>query len=456
MKFYNREKELQILEKIYASKNKEFLVLYGRRRLGKTRLLKEFSKKYPTLFFSCPLSTEKEALRLFQTQMAESFNEPLLSQTSFPGWTEAVTYACEKSIQNNMLIIFDEFPYLMKSVPGIDSIIQHLWDNTAHSIKIVLCGSLVSVMLENVLGSKAPLYGRRTYAIDLSPMSFNDISLFYPKVSFEEYVKWYSFFGGVPAYAERASKFKDANSSIIEMVLMTDGNLYHEPEFLVNEGLREPGVYFSVLRSLAAGNTKPNKISQDAGVIHSSINKYLDTLRKMHIVEKKIPVTEKNPERSTKGLYFIKDNFLRFWFRYVFPNKSIIELGKGKELFYKKIKNDLNILTGYVFEDICHQEIKNRSLDLLGFEALKIGKYWEKNFEIDIIAEDPFEKHVAFIECKWNENINIHRIIARLITNSNQIKYYMGWKKSHFVMSRTVSDHPNNICFRSITNSELS
>ena len=450
MKFYNRKKELQELENFYFSKNKEFLVLYGRRRLGKTRLLREFSSKYLSLFFSCPLSTQKEALRLFQIQMAESFNEPLLKQTSFPGWTEAINYATEKAIQNNMVIIFDEFPYLMKSVPGIDSILQHLWDKTEDNMKIILSGSLISVMLEDVLGPKAPLYGRRTYTINLSPMSFFDISLFYTKVSFEEYVKWYTFYGGVPAYAERASIYENSESSLIEMVLNSNGNLYHEPDFLVNEELREPRVYFSVLRSLSSGNTRPNKISQDAGIVHSSVSKYLDILRKMHIIEKRVPITEKNPEKSTKGLYFIKDNFLRFWFRYVFSNKSVIEFGRGKELFDKIIKQDLNILIGYVYEDICLQKIKNNSLKLLGFDAIKFGKYWEKNFEIDVIAENPFEMQVAFIECKWSNSINIDRTLIKLKRNSDMIKYYAGWKKKHFIISRNKKDHPNNLCFNEL------
>ena len=379
MKFYNRKKELRILDKFYRSKDKEFLVLYGRRRLGKTSLLKEFANKKPSLFFSCPLSTSKEALRLFQVQMAESFNEPILRQMTFAGWTEAIQYTIEKAIVGQKVIIFDEFPYLMRSVPGIDSIIQHLWDNTDDAIKIILCGSHISVMLENVLGTRAPLYGRRTYTINLTPMSFFDITLFYPKTSFEEYVKWYTFFGGVPAYAKSASKYQNACSSIINMILSPDGNLYQEPDFLVNEELREPGVYFSILRSIAAGLTKPNKISQDAGVVHSGINKYLDTLRKMHIIEKIIPITEKNPERSTKGLYFIRDPFLRCWFRYVFPNKTIIELGKGKELFNKKIKADLNILFGSVFENICFQLIQKRSLDILNSHVLPM--FFQKIFE---------------------------------------------------------------------------
>lgn len=450
MNFHNRTKELDQLEKFYLSEDKEFMVVYGRRRLGKTRLLKEFTKKYSGLFFSCPLCTAKEALRLFQMQMVSSLKEPLLSQTSFPGWPEAFKYAFEQATRNKMIIVLDEFPYLMRSVPGIDSIVQHLWDNTEDAVKLILCGSHVSVMRDHVMGVKAPLYGRRTYTINLGPMSFADISLFYPKVSFEEYVHWYALFGGVPAYAERASKFQNAESALIDMVLSPDGNLYQEPDFLVNEELREPGVYFSVLRSLASGQTKPNQISQDAGVLHSSINKYLDTLRKMHIIEKRIPITEKNPTKSTKGLYFIRDNFLKFWFRYIFPNKTIIELGNGKALFHQMIKKDLNILLGHIYEDICIQKFQTDSQDISGYKAINMGRYWDKNIEIDIIAEDPFEQQVSFIECKWNKNVSIDRTLYRLKRNADLLQHYAGWKKLYFIMSRTGISHPNHIRYDQI------
>ncbi len=445
MKFLNREIEIQRLEKMAASNKKELLVLYGRRRLGKTTLLREFSHKHSALFFSCPLSTPAEALRLFQDQMAEVFGISLLRETRFPGWPEAMRFAFEESAKRNIAIVLDEFPYLLRSVPGIDAVIQHLWDETDHKIWVGLSGSLVSVMRERVLGAQAPLYGRRTELIQLKPMSFRDVSLFYGKASFLDLAHWYAFFGGVPAYAEKAATYDKPQTSVCELVLNGNGVLYQEPEFLAREELREPGAYFSILRSLAAGQTRPNEIAQDAGVLHSGVNKYLDTLRRMLLIERRVPMTEKHPERSTKGVYVLSDHFLRFWFRYVYPNRSVIELGRGTALFQNKIKPDLNSYMGPVFEDICCQEIAQHGEAVFGWEPLRIGRYWDRKNEIDIVAEDAEGKQAAFIECKWGRHINIERTLFGLRQKSDMIPYYLGWQKQHFVMSRTRSDHPQHV-----------
>ncbi|KPA11024.1 ArsR family transcriptional regulator [Candidatus Magnetomorum sp. HK-1] len=447
MLFINRKKELNQLESLHENDRKEMLILYGRRRLGKTTLLRAYSKKHSALFFSCPISTEKEALRLFQKQMAETFQEPLLSQMEFPGWPEAMAYAFEKADKTGATLIFDEFPYLMKSVPGIASIVQHLWDKTQESIRLIICGSLLSVMLEKVLGTQAPLYGRRTKTIHFQPMTFHDIALFYQHKKFDDIALWYACFGGIPAYAERASIFETPEKSLFELVLNPDGVLYQEPEFLVREELREPGAYFSILRSIADGKTRPNKIAQDAGIQHSGINKYLDTLRRMNIIERRYPITEKSPEKSTKSLYFLKDHFLRFWFRYVFQNRTIIELGNGKDLFQQKIQPDLDRFMGGIYEDMCHQEIYRRGLKIFGWKPYKTGRYWDGNQEIDLIVESANEQNVAFIECKWGKHIDIKRNLFKLKQKADKLPHYEGWKKRAWIMSRTMSKDPQHIYF---------
>jgi len=445
MKFINRTKELKQLETIKQSHQKEMVILYGRRRLGKTTLLRAFVRKYRSLFFSCPISTDKEALRLFQAEMSKTFDEPLLAQMQFQGWTEAISYAFEKSIQLDMPVIFDEFPYLMKSVPGIASIIQHLWDNTQAPIKMIICGSLLSVMLEKVMGTQAPLYGRRTQNMYFQPMPFNDIALFYDNTHFESLVNWYAMFGGVPAYAERASAYETPEKSLMALVLNPDGILYQEPEFLVRDELREPGAYFSILRSIADGNTRPNKIAQDSGIQHSGINKYLETLKRLNIIERRCPITEKAPEKSTKSLYFLKDLFLKFWFRYVYQNRSIIELGQGHDLFQNKIKPDLNRFMGAIYEEICHQEIQQNGTQLLGWTPAKIGRYWDSKHELDLIAECANEKNVAFIECKWSKNVDTKRNLHKLKQKTNDIPYYKNWNKSLWIMSRTSCESSQHI-----------
>ena len=445
MTFHNRESELKRLNESFSRNEKQLVIVFGRRRLGKTTLLRKFSQTHDAFFFSCPISTAGEALKQFQKQMAEKFDEPILRKATFSGWQEALEYIFEMAIQRNTPLIFDEFPYLLKSVPGIDSLLQHLWDKTDKKIWIALCGSLVSVMRDQVLAQEAPLYGRRSEVIQIRSFSFHDTGLFYPDATFVEKAYWYGFFGGIPAYAEKASSYKSPLEAIEKMILDQNGVLYQEPEFLVREELREPGAYFSILHSLASGKTRPNEIAQDSGVPHSGINKYLDTLKRMQLVERRVPLTEKNPERSTKALYRMADNFLQFWFRFVFPNRSIIELGRGSILLNGLIKPDLNTFMGPVYELICHQELNRNSRKLLGWEAVKIGRYWDHKTEVDIVVENGFSRRVAFLECKWGKQINVTKTLNTLKSKSDLIPQYAGWEKQWHVMSRTKGSSPNHI-----------
>jgi AAA+ ATPase superfamily predicted ATPase len=239
--------------------------------------------------------------------------------------------------------------------------------------------------------------------------------------------------------------YGSAGEAACELILSENGVLYQEPEFLAREELREPGAYFSILHSLASGKTKPNEIAQDSGVRHSGVNKYLETLVRMKLIERCVPITEKNPERSAKGIYLLTDQFLRFWFRYVFPNRSIIEMGKGRQLFEAKVASDLDNLMGIVYEAICRQFAADHGNELFGWDPLKIGRYWDGQREIDFVAEDAPGQSAAFVECKWGEHVHIGRILAKLRKKADAIPYYRGWKKSYYVMSRTKDKHPEHI-----------
>lgn len=444
-RFINRENELARMEAMRKSGRKEMLVLYGRRRLGKTALLRQFSGKHPACFFSCPISSGREALRLFEAQMARSFSEPLLEKTAFPGWNEAIEYAFQKARETGTLLIFDEIPYLLRSVPGVDSIIQHHWDNHKGAIWLALTGSLLSVMQKDILGDTAPLYGRRTAQLELCPMTFPDIGQFYSKRSMRDKFHYYAFFGGVPAYAEKAAIYPSPGKALLELVLSPDSVLYAEPEILVREELREPGNYFSIMGSLASGKTRPNEIALDAGVPHSGVNKYLETLCRMQLVKKVVPLTEKNPERSTKGLYLLGDPYLRFWFRYVYPYRSIIEYGRGKELYREVIRPDLDTYMGPVFEEICRQEIVRMGEKYLQWKPLRIGRYWDSGIEIDIMAVDARNSRAAFFECKWSQRVNVDKTLSSLRKKARGIPQVASSQHQYFVMSRTPSTHQYHI-----------
>jgi hypothetical protein len=445
MKFIDRERELGALRRMSTSWHKELLVLYGRRRLGKTTLLRRWAETGDAFFFSCPIATSEEALRIFQERLAQCSADPALRQMRFPGWPEALEYAFKLARDRRMLLIFDEIPYLLRSVPGIDSMVQHLWDELDQPCCIGLAGSLISVMKESVLGAGAPLYGRATGRLELKPLMFRDAAQFFTDYTFDDQARAYAMFGGVPAYLNQAARFSSVRDAVLQLCLDVDGLFYNEPEFLVREELREPTVYFSVLHALASGRTRPNEIAQDAGIPHSGVGKYLEVLCKMAFAKRLTPLTEKNPERSTKSIYVLQDCFLRFWFRYIFPNRSVIEIGRGETLFDERIAPDIPNFMGPVYEDICRQELIREGEALLGFAPVKVGRYWDAKNEIDVVAEDPAASTVAFVECKWSRNVHVDQVIRDLRLKADRIHAYAGWNKIFRVASRSSVEQPEHI-----------
>lgn len=443
--FVNRTGELALLERIAASDRRELLVIYGRRRLGKTALLRRFAAGRPLVFFSCPLSTAPEALRLFTRALARTFDDPLLARTRFSGWSEAVEYALEACSRERRLLVLDELPYLQQSVPGVDSLLQHAWDRHEGAAKVLLAGSSFSVMDAALTDPRAPLYGRRTAQIEVRPMSFAEVSDFYPGWSFEQRAVAFGLFGGVPAYAEQAARHESPHEAAHALALSPTGPLYTEPEFLVREELRDPGAYFSVLHSLAAGKTRPNEIAQDAGVAASSVGKYLDVLRRMRIVRREVPVTEARPERSRKGLYRLDDAFLRFWFRYVYPNRSALEAGGSRQVLDAVVRPDLDTFMGAPYEEICRQRLLADGRRLLGWRPLRIGRYWDSRTEIDLIAVDAAGARVAFVECKWGRAVDVPRVVRRLREKARAIARFSAASHRYLVISRTDVDDEHHV-----------
>ncbi|MXZ71228.1 MAG: ATP-binding protein [Acidobacteria bacterium] len=435
--FVNRNEELALLDRLMASNHRELLVIYGRRRLGKTALLRHFGRGQPLAYFACPLTTAAEALRLFTRELARAFDDPLLARTTFSGWTEAVEYALERCGRKRTPLVLDELPYLQRSVPGIDSLLQHAWDGHDDAVKLLLAGSSFSVMDAAVANPRAPLYGRRTAQLEVQPMSFRDVGGFYLDWSFEQRAVAYGLFGGVPAYAEQAARHESPAEAAHALALSPAGPLYAEPDFLVREELRDPGAYFAILHSLASGKTRPNEIAQDAGIPHASVGKYLDVLRRLRLVRRETPVTEPRPERSRRSLYRLDDSLLRFWFRYVYPNRSALEAGGSRDVLGTVVLPDLDTFMGQPYEDICRQHLIDDGERLLGWQPLRVGRYWDARTEIDLIAVDASGERAAFVECKWGRSVDVARLVRRLREKARAVAPYAAASHRYLVISRT-------------------
>ncbi len=444
--FVNRTEELAYLRKLYREKNGRLLIIYGRRRIGKTELLRQFSKDKKHLFFSSDLSSEQEQLRQFSEKIYQVTGESFLQTQSFSSWEASLRYIFDHLIDKIPLIIIDEFPYLCVSNNALPSILQKIWDEKAkeNNIFLILCGSYMSFMEKEVLGSKSPLFGRRTGQIALPPLRFGHLKDLLSHYSKKDRVYTYAILGGTPAYLQRFSDKITVEQNVKDEILSKNAFLYSEPRFLLMEELREPSIYFSILKAIAFGKTRLNEIVQETGIgDRHKVNKYLAVLRELHIIKRKVPLTEDKPHKSRKGIYILDDPFFRFWFRYIFPNMSYLEEGDIDYVWEEKIEPDFDSFVGFIFEDICIQKLKSLNKDnKLPFKARNIGQWWDGREEIDIVALDG-KGSFMFCECKWTvKKIGIS-VLDELQNKANKFpgvvrKYFGFFSKSGF--SKGIKD----------------
>lgn len=430
--FVNRTSELEYLAKVNKEQRARFLIIYGRRRIGKTELLRHFSQNLPHLFFSADLSSEQEQLRQFTEKLHRVTGDTFLQSQPFTSWEALLRYLFAHVVDDVPVIIIDEFPYLCAGNPALPSILQKVWDDAGKqsAVFFILCGSYMSFMEKEVLGNKSPLFGRRTGQMLLEPMTFHDVEAFFPQSSREERVSIYAALGGTPAYLQRFRPEKTFEQNIKDEILDKNAMLYGEPRFLLMEELREPSLYFSILKSIAFGRNRLNEIVQDTGISERhTVNKYLSVLRELYMVQREVPITEEQPHKSRKGIYRLHDPFFRFWFRYVFPNLSYLEEGDIEYVWQHKILPGLDSFIGPVFEQICIQVLKQRNRsNTLPFKASRIGRWWDRQHEIDIVAYDGGSAGVEnagaasgnylLCECKWTAKPVGLNILEKLRTKA--------------------------------------
>lgn len=402
MKFVNRTDELALLEKYYKQHGFQFIPLHGRRRVGKTRLVREFIRDKRAVYFLADSVTEGEQLRNLGREVGEFFGDTILTESGFRDWQQFFRYLQEKGRGERLVVVIDEFPYLVNSNKGISSIFQKGIDTCLKESKVflILLGSSIGMMEEEVLYYKAPLYGRRTASLEVREMDFAALAEFFPDADLAQRLAVYAVFGAIPAYLERLEGYADIRDAIANLILDRGSFLYHEVEFLLREELREPRNYFVILRAIAQGKRKMAEIINDTGFEKTHLARYLDILRSLRFVEKEIPVTEKYPDKSRLGLYRLHDRFFTFWFRSVFPHRSRLELG-AIDYLLDKIDATFDQLLSVVYEDVCREIcIGLMKSGIMTFSG--IGRWWQKNEEIDLVALDEENGTIWFGECKWS------------------------------------------------------
>ncbi len=402
-KFINREEDLKYLVDRYSSGEAELLVIYGRRRVGKTYLLTEGLRK-DSLYL---LAEESETvLDDFSYILADKFDDRILRENPLRSWKAFFTYIGDKAKEDRLLVIIDEIQYIAKNYKPFMSILQKHWDTDLKdkNMMLVLCGSLQSFM-KGTLSGKSPIYGRRTGAWKLEPLKFLDLKGFHD-IGIEESFKVYSVFGGVPQYWRDYDPKEDIWNNL-DRLLFSKGARYHdEPKYLLREEIREVSRYFSILKAIANGATTFGNISSKSRVNTNSLGKYLSILQDMGYINKEISVVGK------KSRYLIKDNLFHFWFEFVYPLKHRIE--KGEDIT-DSVKKGFNLYLGRKYEDVAKEfleELNKRGE--LPFRFTEIGRWWSKGKEIDLVGLNGDK--AMFFEVKWSELTanEVNKVLHRL------------------------------------------
>lgn len=435
-KFVNRSKELEALEKQYAATGSALVVVYGRRRVGKTALIAEFLKRHSdSLYFLATEESEAQNLNYFKAQVAEFTGNELLT-TAAVDWLTVFKTLLEHKTKTKKIIVFDEFQYIGQSNSAFPSVMQKIWDTLLKdaNIMLILCGSLVSLMKSQTLDYSSPLYGRRTGQIRLKQIPFAHYHEFFEGRTNNELLPFYAVTGGVPKYIETFRGYTDIYEAIEENVLNSQSFLYEEPFFLLQKEVSEIGSYFSLIKAIAAGNRKLADIAANLGLKQTGLTKYLKVLTDLDLIEREVPVTETAPEKSKSGLYRLTDNFIAFWFKFVYPYRAYLEKGETKFVLSQIKKGFVQNYASFVYEDVCREKMWELSAaSFWDFHFDKVGRYWgAKAGEIDIVALDSAGEDLVLGECKYTSSPKglsvLHALQERAdamlkLTNAKRVQY---------------------------------
>lgn len=424
--FIGRERELATLNKLYASNKFEFIVIYGRRRVGKTALINQFIEGKNTIYFMGVESNAKQNLENFSKNIIE-YNTGIETETSFLSFQAALDYVFKLSEKERLILAIDEYPYVARSSKSLASTLQLLIDKYKDSSKLmlILCGSSMSYMEDHVLAYKAPLYGRRTAQMKLVPFDFDETCRYFKNFSDEDKALIYGIVGGTPQYLLQMNDALSVEDNIKNTYLNPTSSLFEEPENLLKQEVREPALYNAIITAIATGASRMSEISSKVDEDTNICSAYVKNLVAFGIIQKETPYGEK---ASRKSVYSIEDNMFRFWYRFVPENNSIIARGAA-DLAYKRIEPFLSDYMGKVFEEICKQYLWKLLLDgKCPVEFSSLGRWWgndtaeKSQAEIDILAEQ--DKNTAlFGECKWtNEKVDLG-VLETLVKRSELFSY---------------------------------
>ncbi|MDR1713947.1 MAG: ATP-binding protein [Coriobacteriales bacterium] len=420
--FVGRETELKELGALHAKPGFQMIVVYGRRRVGKTTLLSQFAADKKHIYFTAQESNDKANLSAFSQALYQYAGLPA-NTGGFGSWADALAFLAEQAERDRLIVVFDEFPYAAQANDALPSILQSVIDHTLQSgqLFLVLSGSNVGFMESDVLGAKSPLHGRRTAQIHLLPFDYLDAAKMLKGVSPADCLRYYACLGGVPHYLGFVDGQSGFANNIVHLFYGKSSIFADEPLMLLRQELREPALYNAILTALAKGANTPQLIADAIGEERTKVMKYLSTLLNLGLIEKRIPMFA-NQAKTRKGIYRIADPLFAFWYRCVFPYHAEVELGAGEVIARNKVLPNLSELEGLRFEDVCLQWLRRmNTLGKLPFIATALGYWWgtdsrtRQQTDVDVIAAEKTSGQLLLGECKWQESLQGGAVLKTLV-----------------------------------------
>ncbi len=434
--FINRIQELKTLQREYVSTEASLVILYGRRRIGKTSLINHFIKDKRAVYFLATEEAESIQQANCNSLIAEILDNDLMRDTPTLSWEAQIKELCAASKNERIVFVIDEFQYLGVVNKAFPSIFQKLWDLyiCKSNVMVILCGSLIAMMVSQTLSYSSPLYGRRTAQIKLKQIPFSYYSEFLPNLSTNQLIEYYAVTGGVPRYVELFRNESNVTEGVLRQVFSPDGFLYEEPTFLLGREVYNPSVYQSILYVVASRTRKMNEITALVGMKRPAVTHHMNTLMDLDLIERIVPVTTKNPEKSKFVEFRLRDNFLQFWFAFARPFLGELELRYTKRVMSYFKEHFIENHVSYVYERICTELLYEFVHQGLLPPFAKVGRWWSSDSEIDIVGCDEPYKQVLFGECKYRNSPMDVGDFYKLVDRSLMVNVGFSVAKEWFIL----------------------
>jgi len=440
--FKGRTAELSLLDDLWAAPQATLLILYGRRRVGKTRLLTHWMQRtgqWAVYWVAAPTSAADQ-LRAFSHMVYNLTDPPQPAPENFTyaSWSQAWQQIAPAAEHRRLALFVDEFTYLLEAEPGIAGILQNAWDHTLKytNLFLALSGSHLGMMQRQVLAYQAPLYGRATAQLQLAPLSFGITGAFFPHYEPAERVAIYAIFGGIPAYWERLDPTLSVSDNIRRQLLTANNLMQEEPRLLLQDFVSEPNNYVAILRAIAHGAREQKEIAAHTGLSQGHISKYLSVLRDANIVQRRTPITA--GENSRMGRYHIVDPYLRFYYRFLATRQSQLALGIQEQSLAEIKRHLLDYIGTHTWEELCREWLlRAGARGQLPFMPDQVGSAWTRRAQIDVVGINTMEKTLFLGESKWSPQpvgrATLQALVAKTAEfvpkQGNWTVYYLGFAR---------------------------